>query len=336
MPLLSRALRAFVVVAEELHFGRAAIRLNISQPPLSQLIRQFEAEVGTELFVRSTRSVRLTQAGEVLLHRARRLIDDNDSTLRAVRRAGSGDAGRLAVGFVSTAAYRVLPGAIARYRATYPEVELVLFEELTGVITDRLMSGTIDIAIFRPPAPRDRARPDLRTGASRKMVLAMPADHPYRNLDPVPMARLDGQAMVGFQREGSSYFNAVQTRLFRDHNVRPRIVYESVLPTLLALVEAGMGMALVRNPPPAYGTRWRTGPVRPALCLRRGPVLRAPTRQSEPHGPGHLREFFNGASVSPVAPSRGRGTRSGRPSRPGVSSTRQRASAARRPTGAFS
>lgn len=253
MPLLSRALRAFIVVAEELHFGRAAIRLNISQPPLSQLIRQFEAEVGTELFVRSTRSVRLTQAGEVLLHRARRLADDNDSTLRAVRRAGSGDAGRLAVGFVSTAAYRVLPGAIARYRAKYPEVELVLFEELTGVITDRLMSGTIDIAIFRR-LPRAIEHDLIFERVHReKMVLAIPADHPYREMDRVPMARLDGQAMVGFQREGSSYFNAVQTRLFRDHNVRPRIVYESVLPTLLALVEGGMGMALV--PESAAGLR---------------------------------------------------------------------------------
>jgi DNA-binding transcriptional LysR family regulator len=265
MPLLSRALRAFVVLAEELHFGRAAIRLNISQPPLSQLIRQFEAHVGTELFVRSTRSVRLTQAGEVLLLRARRLVDDNESILRAVRRAGSGDAGRLAVGFVSTAAYRVLPGALARYRAKYPDVELTLFEELTNVLTDRLMAGAIDLAIFRR-LPR-AVEPDLvfERVHREKMVLAMPEHHPYAGQARVPMTQLDGQPLVGFHQEASSYFNAIQMRLFRDHNVRPRIVYESVLPTLLALVEGGMGMALV--PESAAGLRSSGVAYRPLAGL---------------------------------------------------------------------
>jgi DNA-binding transcriptional LysR family regulator len=253
MPLLSRALRAFIVVAEELHFGRAATRLNISQPPLSQLIRQFEASVGTELFTRSTRSVRLTQAGEVLLYRVRRLVDDNEATLRAVRRAGSGDAGKLAVGFVSTAAYRVLPGALARYRAQYPDVELTLDEALTNVLTEKLMAGAIDIAIFRR-FPR-AVEPELvfERVHSEQMVLAMPADHPYASYERVPIAKLDGQPFVGFHRDASSYFHATQVRLFREHHIRPRIVYESVLPTLLALVEGGMGMALV--PESAGGLR---------------------------------------------------------------------------------
>jgi DNA-binding transcriptional LysR family regulator len=253
MPLLSRALRAFIVVAEELHFGRAATRLNMSQPPLSQLIRQFEARVGTELFTRSTRTVRLTLAGEELLRRARRLADDNDATLRAVRRAGGGDVGKLALGFVSSAAYRVLPAALARYRAQYPDVELMLYEQLSADLTERLVAGTIDIAIFRRH-PR-AVEPELvfERVHRERMVLAIPAGHPYADQPEVAMTALDGQPFVGFHREGSSYFHATQTRVFREHHVRPRIVYESVLPTLLALVEAGMGMALV--PESAAGLR---------------------------------------------------------------------------------
>jgi DNA-binding transcriptional LysR family regulator len=245
MSLVSRALRAFVVVAEELHFGRAAVRLNLSQPPLSQLIRQFEAQVGTELFVRSTRSVKLTKAGEVLLLRARRLLDEDEAAVHAARRAGSGDAGRLAVGFVSTAAYQVLPRVLAKYRAEYPDVELVLENALTSELTEQLMANTIDLAIFRR-LPR-AVEPDLvfERVHREKMILALPPGHPLTRYERVPMARLDGQDVVGFKREASSYFNAVQTRLFRDHNVRPHIVYESVLPTLLALVEGGMGVALV-------------------------------------------------------------------------------------------
>ncbi|MNX53803.1 Hca operon transcriptional activator [compost metagenome] len=253
MALLSRAMRAFMVVAEELHFGRAAARLNISQPPLSQLIRQFEARVGTDLFVRTTRSVRLTHAGEVLLQRARRMAEDNEAALQAARRAGSGDVGKLALGFVSTAAYRVLPRALARYREAYPEVELTLCEELTGVLTEKLLDGSIDLAIFRR-LPR-AVEPELvfERVHREQMVLAIPASHPFSRLDRIPIAQLDGQPFVGFHPEGSSYFHATQTRLFREHHVRPRIVYESVLPTLLALVEAGMGLALV--PESAAGLR---------------------------------------------------------------------------------
>ncbi|CAB3838008.1 LysR substrate-binding domain-containing protein [Achromobacter deleyi] len=245
MPLISRALRAFVVVAEELHFGNAAARLNISQPPLSQLIRQFEAQVGAELFVRSTRSVKLTRAGEVLLQHARRLLAEGDAAVHAARRAGSGDAGRLTVGFVSTAAYQVLPPALSRYRAEYPDVELALEHALTGELADKLAAGTIDLAIFRR-LPRAEEPDFVYERVHReKMILALPADHPLNRYERVPMARLDGQDVVGFQREASFYFHSVQTRLFRDHNVRPHIVYESVLPTLLSMVECGMGVALV-------------------------------------------------------------------------------------------
>ncbi len=256
MPLISRALRAFVVVAEELHFGNAAARLNISQPPLSQLIRQFEAQMGTELFVRSTRSVKLTRAGEVLLQRAHRLLAESESAVNAARRAASGDAGRLTVGFVSTAAYRVLPPALTRYRAEYPDVELVLEHALTGELAEKLMANTIDLAIFRRQ-PRSEEPDFIYERVHReKMILALPPGHPLTRYDRVPMSKLDGEEVVGFQREGSLYFNTIQSRLFRDHNVRPRIVYESVLPTLLAVVEGGMGVALV---PESAATLRNTG-----------------------------------------------------------------------------
>ncbi len=242
-----------MVVAEELHFGRAATRLNISQPPLSQLIRQFEEHLGVQLFVRTTRAVRLTPAGELLLQRARRMADDNHDAVRAVRRAANGDSGKLAIGFVSTAAYRLLPRALARYRDQYPDVELSLHEDVSGLLTARLLAQTIDIAIFRRH-PR-AVEPELVFDRvhSEKLVVAIPEKHRLAATMKLPLSCLEGENFVGFDREGSSYFHATQTRLFREHRVRPKIVYESVLPTLLALVEAGMGLALV--PESASGLR---------------------------------------------------------------------------------
>src|SRR3546814_7639218 len=123
MVLHSRALDAFIAVAEELHFGNAAKRLHVSQPPLSQQIRRFEAQVGAALFVRSTRSVKLTPAGAVMLKKARQLVADGQAAVHAAQRAAAGGSGHLAIGFTSTAAYQFLPMLLAGYHRRRPGIQ---------------------------------------------------------------------------------------------------------------------------------------------------------------------------------------------------------------------
>ena len=249
-----RALNSFIAVAEELHFGAAAERLHMTQPPLSQQIRLLEETLGTELFVRSTRSVQLTVAGKVLLERARRLLADSAAAAQEVERAGRGEVGRLVLGFPNSAGYRVLPRALRLYKSRYPQVELDLREMLSSDLLDALHSRQLDVALVR--ASSSMLGLDLETVvASREdMVLALPSQHPLAELDVVPVQRLEGVALIGFTAVGSRYFRERLDLIFTTAQVRPHITQESVLPTILAFVEAGLGVALV----PASVARMRS------------------------------------------------------------------------------
>lgn len=146
-----RHLRYFVAVAEELHFGRAATRLGIQQPPLSQQIKQLESELGYALFVRSSRSVALTAAGRELLERARRTLSRLQEDLHAVQRIGRGEVGTLNVGFAGSAMLTMLPDVIKAYRREYPEVKLRLQEDVTSGVIEGLRDGTMDVGFLRDP-----------------------------------------------------------------------------------------------------------------------------------------------------------------------------------------
>ena len=147
-----RHLRYFVAVAEERHFGRAAARLHIAQPPLSQQIRRFEAELGEPLLYRTTRSVELAPAGEVLLERAREILAAVDAAVEDARRAARGEYGRLAIGFTGSSTYAMLPSLAAALREELPGVVLDLRGELlTPAQVARLLDGTLDLGLLRPP-----------------------------------------------------------------------------------------------------------------------------------------------------------------------------------------
>lgn len=240
-----RALNCFVAVAEELHFGAAAKRLHMTQPPLSQQIRLLEEALGTELLIRTTRSVQLTVAGRVLLERARQLLAASETAAQEVERAGRGEIGRLVLGFPNSAAYRLLPRALRLYKKRHPQVELDLREMLSSHLLDALRSRQLDVAFVR--ASSSMLGPDLdRVIASREdMVLALPSQHPLAELTVVPLERLEGVAMIGFTAVGSRYFRERLDTIFAAAQVRPYITQESVLPTILAFVEAGLGVALV-------------------------------------------------------------------------------------------
>lgn len=243
--MLSRNLLAFVAVAEELHFGRAARRLHISQPPLSQQIRQFEQEVGATLFVRSTRSVQLTPAGRLLLERAHLLQAEAKAALQAARRYAVGDQGVLSLGFSHSTVYRVLPKTLQLFRQTLPEVELALRQATSDILADALRNGRLDIAILRLSLSMEGADLSSRVIAHEPMVLALPLGHPLAAHTRVPIRALHGLPWVGYAAQGARYFHELEERILGAANVRPDVQHLSLLPTLLALVEAGMGAALV-------------------------------------------------------------------------------------------
>lgn len=245
MPLLSRSLRAFVTVAEDLHFGRAARRLHISQPPLSQLIRKFEQELGATLFTRTTRNVQLTPAGKAMLERARRLTAEADAALVAVQRVARGEAGTLTLGFTHSTVYGVLPRTLGAWRSRYPDVVLELKQLTSDLLLEGVRSGRIDVALARVSPDVDD--PDLRVAliAREPMLLVMPAGHDLAALDAVPVPSLHGRPFLHYAPGGSRYFHDLVEGIFAAAEVRPTIAHMSILPTLLALVEAGMGLALV-------------------------------------------------------------------------------------------
>lgn len=154
-----RQLRYFLAVAEELHFGRAAQRLHMSQPPLSVQVGRLEEEIGTALFERSTRRVSLTPAGIHLRMRAREILDDIDAAGREMREYADGLVGRLSAGFVSSANYTVLPGVVQLFRARRENVELALVPLTSGEQFERLRAGTLDVGIVRDELPRATRTP---------------------------------------------------------------------------------------------------------------------------------------------------------------------------------
>jgi DNA-binding transcriptional LysR family regulator len=171
-----RHLRYFVAVAEELHFGRAAQRLHIAQPPLSQQIRRLEEMLGHALFVRTSRDVRLTAAGEELLERARHTLTKIEADLAATQRIGRGEAGALTVGFIGSGMLTALPRMLGRYRKQYPQVDLQLREFYTARLVDALLEGTVDVGFLRDAGEVDGL--DVEVVLAETFVVVLPRKHP--------------------------------------------------------------------------------------------------------------------------------------------------------------
>jgi DNA-binding transcriptional LysR family regulator len=256
MPLPLELLPYFVAVAEELHFGAAAARLCMTQPPLSQRIKQLEESLQVCLFVRTTRHVQLTPAGEVLLKRAKALLAAAEEAQEEAARADRGQVGTLRLGFTSSSAYRILPLVLSRFTRAYPDVALDLRERVSLTLTDDLLSRRIDVALLRPTAAV-HGQLESAVAHEEKMVLALHKDHPLATLRSIETRRLDGVPIIGFSAADSPYFRNVLADLFAAAAVRASIVRESVLPTILALVEAKLGVAIV----PASAATLRTGHV---------------------------------------------------------------------------
>jgi len=243
-----RQLRHFVTVAEELHFGRAAERLHMTQPPLSQSIAGLEELLGAPLFVRNRRQVLLTAAGSALLPEARRILEDASALPDLVRRVAAGEAGRLTLAFVSTADYSVLPAILQRHRAAFPKVSLVLREATSDVQADELLHGRIDAGFVIPPlGGQAGAVLEYRKVLEEPLILCAPAGlAALRAGGPVRLRDLPPLPLVIFPRAAAPGLHDAILACFRAAGITPVIGQEALqMQTIVSLVSGGMGLALV-------------------------------------------------------------------------------------------
>src|SRR3954447_21088904 len=278
-----RHLRYFVVVAEELHFRRAAERLHMSQPPLSQQIRQLEQEVGAPLLLRNQRRVELTAAGEAFLARARDILEAVEDAARLPRRVQRGETGRLEVGFVGSAMYSVVPELLRAFRERFPDVTLHLRELGTTEQLRRLEDGRLDIGF---PPPRGGGRGLSIEPVPREPVLAaLPEAHPLAAAGELRVEDLAGAPLVLMTRAGAPGLREALARL-TDGLGEDAIVQEvTEMQTLVGLVAAGVGVSLVPRslralardgvvyrdladdvPTVQLSAAWRTGDDSPVLA----------------------------------------------------------------------
>jgi DNA-binding transcriptional LysR family regulator len=235
------------VLAEELHFGRAAERLGIAQPALTQQIQSLERDIGVQLFLRTKRSVRLTISGQVMLSEAVRTLQQAERTILVAKQAGRGQLGHIEIGFVGSAVFSgVLAGAIARYRAVNPLVEFRLNE--LGILQQLqdVASGQLDVGIIRLPVKS--AAPELTISAIYRdpIILAIPARHPLAKLKAVPAGRLRNEPFVAVQIQEGVGFNAQVAELCAVAGLTPQITQRAgQFTALVGMVAGGLGLAFV-------------------------------------------------------------------------------------------
>ena len=239
-----RHLRYFVAVAEECHFGRAARRLHIAQPPLSQQIKQLEAELGVQLLTRSTRRVDLTPAGERYLERARSILANVDAARDEARLIRDGRMGRVTIGFTGSATYELLPRMSRMLRTELPDLELDLRGELlTPPQVAGLVDGTLDIGFLRPPVqvPEVEVHPLRR----EPLVVVLPETHAQAGHARVVLADLAEEPFITYPSQHRSVVHDAVLDACQAAGFTPRATEVAETSTLVAFVAAGLGVALV-------------------------------------------------------------------------------------------
>jgi DNA-binding transcriptional LysR family regulator len=258
-----RQLSYFVAVAEELHFGRAAERIGIAQPPLTQQIQKMEALLGCQLFVRA-RKTALTAAGAVLLEEARRILEQAARGVESTRRAARGETGQLALGVPPSVMLSELPAVIRRYRERHPHVGFTLREMSTSAIEDAVRSGGIDLGFLRET---EAAGPLVSEVVLTEPVVAViPGTHPLAKGGRVKLAALKAENFVLFPRRLGPALHDRLTSGCAEAGFVPRILQEATQwQTVISLVEAGMGVSLA--PGCVRKFRWRGVVYRPVPGL---------------------------------------------------------------------
>lgn len=253
-----RHLRYFVAVATELHFGRAAKQLHITQPPLSMQIRALEEELGVTLLHRTRRQVSMTRAGKAFLHDARQILERAEQAVLTARRAARGEIGELVVGFISVADYNLLPLVLREFRRCYPQVTMSLKELTTDAQIAELSEGRIDVGFLLPPVsePTIESVPILR----EPLIAAIPEHHPLASTQgKIPLASLSSAPFIMTPRHMAPGLHDDIVSFCHSAGFSPQVIQEAIqMQTVISLVSAEMGVALI---PESLQNLQRTGVI---------------------------------------------------------------------------
>jgi DNA-binding transcriptional LysR family regulator len=239
-----RQLKFFIAVAEELHFGRAADVLHMAQPPLSQQIKLLEKELGVKLFLRTTRSVELTSAGEALYRRAKHVLDAMQDAEMAAKAGGSSTYGRVRIGFAGAATRHLLPQLAREVKARYPNIELILRGNLyANAAQEAIARGEIDLGFVR--LPFNLPGLSYRAIEEESLVCVLPVGHELASRAKVTISDLADQPFVTFPRDSGSTLRSITNKVCWDQGFTPRVVQEAPDSyTIHAMVAAGQGVSL--------------------------------------------------------------------------------------------
>lgn len=239
-----RYLRNFLVLAETLHFGEAAKRLHMTQPPLSRQLASLEQELGIELFSRHSRSVALTPAGEDFYQNIRRLLDDYDFAVRSARGTARGERGELRIGFTMCAAWSILPRLLAAFARTHPDVTVKLDETLPRDLQGALQRGDVDIGLSFPMAVS--APLHYRPIYQEPLCAVVPGSHPLAHTSPLTVAALAAEPFITFPASTAPELHEAVMACCRQHGFEPQVRMETHLQqTIVNLVASGLGVSLV-------------------------------------------------------------------------------------------
>jgi len=256
-----RHLRYFIAVAEELNFTRAAEKLHIAQPPLSQQIQHLEAELGFQLFRRTKRTVHLTAAGQVFFEEAGKILQQVDRAIQLGRQTSRGELGQLTIGFVSSSAHNVVPAILQAFRTRCPAVKLELHELTTNEQLQRLRFGQIDIGFVRPPVEEDGINSEIVF--REPLIVALPETHHLADRAKVELRQLSTEPFILFPRSQAPGLYDLIVSLCQQAGFSPIAAQEAIqMQTIVSLVAAEMGVAIV---PASMQNFQRSGVVYKAL-----------------------------------------------------------------------
>jgi DNA-binding transcriptional LysR family regulator len=239
-----RHLRYFITVATELHFGRAAEKLHIAQPPLSKQIQDLEKELGFDLFNRTKRSVTLTPAGQAFLIEVNQIFQQLDRAIDIGGKTSRGELGQISIGFVGSATYNILPVMLQQFRDRYPHVRIELHELTTDRQLIWLREGRIDIGLIRPPiVERDF---NSKVIFQESVVIALPIDHHLAMTESLDLAELATEPFILFPRELAPGLYDPIIAICQGAGFSPQVVQECIqMQTIVSLVSANMGVSIL-------------------------------------------------------------------------------------------